>query len=375
MKAMADGVERSTGAVAQELPSAETAARGRGSRLRTPAWAAWHGIQPAVTASHVRLWLIAVVSVVLVGTAGYALLLRWSVSDALYMTVITLTTVGFREVGELGELGRGWTMLLALAGVALLFGFVGIVGETLVTEATSGRREARRMQQAVSELRDHFVLCGYGRVGTTVARQLRAAGQRVVVIDVRGDSLERARREGHFVVEGDATEDATLREAGIERARGLITTIDSDALNVYVILSARTLNPKMLICGRASTTSAEGKLTQAGADRVVSPYTMAGLRLSQLALRPHVVEFLEAAMEQGERAFSIEELDVTPGGPLEARTVRELREQGIFVLAMAHAEGGYEPHPPDQRRLEADETVIVSGSVESLGRLRRPEAG
>jgi voltage-gated potassium channel len=375
MKAVADRAERSTTPVAQELPSAQTGADQRRWPSWTPGWAAWQGIEPAVAASHVRLWLAAVVSVVVLGTAGYILLLGWSLSDALYMTVITLTTVGFREVAELGEPGRAWTMLLALSGVALLFGFVGILGETLVTEATSGRREARRMQQAVSELRDHFVLCGYGRVGTTVARQLRAAEQHVVVIDVRGDSVERARRDGHLVVEGDATEDATLREAGIERARGLITTIDSDALNVYVILSARTLNPKMLICGRASTTSAEGKLTQAGADRVVSPYTMAGLRLSQLALRPHVVEFLEAAMEQGERAFSIEELDVTPGGPLEAKTVRELREQGIFVLAMAHAEGGYEPHPPDQRQLQADETVIVSGSVESLGRLRRLQAG
>ena len=228
------------------------------------------------------------------------------------------------------------------------------------------------MRQAVDRLRDHFVLCGYGRVGTTVAQQLRRAGQQLVVVDILPESLERARRDGYLIVEGDATDDATLKEAGIERARGLITTIDSDALNVYVILAARAFNPEMLVVGRASTASAEARLAQAGAHHVVSPYTMAGRRLAQLAVRPRVVQFIDAALEEGELAFSIEEIEVAPGGALESRSVGQLREEGLFVLAIVPGPGRYEPHPGDDRRLQAGEGLIVSGSVDALARAQEP---
>ncbi len=158
-----------------------------------------------------------VVGVTVVGTLGYMVLFGWSASDAIYMTVITLTTVGFREVHELiGFPERLWTMILAVAGVAIIFGSIGIVAETIVSEAASGRREAKRMQEAVAALRDHYIVCGYGRVGSTVARELAHTGERLVVIDINPASLERASRDGHLVVEGDATDDATLRTAGVE---------------------------------------------------------------------------------------------------------------------------------------------------------------
>ena len=169
--------------------------------------------------------------------------------DALYMTVISVTTVGFREVRELDAAGRVWTMLMSGTGVVLIFGTVGLVTEYLVTEVTSGSERRGRWPGTVDELRGHFVLCGYGRVGSTVARELVHDGEPLVVIDVNPASLERARDDGHLVVQGDATEDATLRAAGIDRARGLITTIDSDAQNVYVILSARAINPDLFVVG------------------------------------------------------------------------------------------------------------------------------
>src|SRR6266511_1011899 len=143
----------------------------------------------------------------------------------------------------LDEVGRAWTILLMVTGVGIIFGTTGIVAEAVVGEVSSGRREARQMEQEIGRLRDHYIVCGYSRVGSTVARELRHGGQTVVVIDVQPESLEQARRDGHLVVSGDATEDATLAGAGIERARGLITTIDSDANNVYVALSARALSP------------------------------------------------------------------------------------------------------------------------------------
>ena len=224
--------------------------------------------------------------------------------DALYMTIITLTTVGFREVGELGTVGQIWTSLLAITAVAIIFGTVGIAAEFIVEEVTSGRREVRRMQDAIDDLSGHFVLCGYGRVGATVARELVEAGRSVVVVDLVQESLQRAREDGHLVVLGDATTDAILRQAGVERAQGLVTAIDTDALNVYVILSARNLNPILTIIGRANTQEAEEKLVRAGADRIVSPYTRAGHRMAELAVRPGVVDYLDAALDHTSRPWA-----------------------------------------------------------------------
>jgi voltage-gated potassium channel len=325
----------------------------------------------AITAHHIRLWLAIIVAATLVGTAGYILLdPGWSLIDALYMTIITLTTVGFREVEPLTEAGRVWTMALAIAGVGLIFGSVGIVAEYFVVEATSGNREARRMADAVSKLSGHYILCGYGRVGHTVARELVHSGLKVVVIDILPESLARARREGFLEVEGDATEEATLKAAGIERARGIITTIDSDAHNVYVILSARSLNPGLFVVARANAADSEGRLMQAGANRVVSPYTMAGHRLAELATRPRVVDFIDAALSHGELAFSMEEVEVVAGDSLEGQTIGALRESGLFVLAIVQGERSYEANPRASRALKVGETLVVSGSVARLKDLR-----
>jgi voltage-gated potassium channel len=329
-----------------------------------------------ITATHVRIWLSVVVGAIAIGTTGYMILdPSWRLLDALYMTVITLTTVGFREVNDLSDAGRIWTMILSLAGVGLIFGSVGIVAEYLVVEATSGRREAKRMTQAVDKLSGHYILCGFGRVGQTVARELVHTSRKVVVIDVLAESLARARREGFLEVEGDATEEATLRAAGIERAKGLITTIDSDAHNVYVILSARAMNPKLFVVARANTEDSEARLMQAGASRVVSPYTMAGHRLAELATRPRVVDFIDAALSHGELAFSMEEVEVVAGNPaMDGVTVGSLRNTGVFILAIVTGEKSYEPNPQADRILRPGETLVVSGSVMRLKELRGIDA-
>jgi voltage-gated potassium channel len=324
----------------------------------------------SITVNHLRIWVLLVLGIAAFGTAGYVVLQGWSIGDALYMTVITLTTVGYKEVGELDQLGRIWTMLLSIAAVGIIFGTVGLVAEGLLAEVASGRREARRMERAVAELRDHFIICGYGRVGSMVAGELVEGGQRVVVVDIRPESLDHARADGLLVVAGDGTSDSVLIEAGVERARGLVTAIDSDANNVYVTLSARALNPTLFIVGRASAVGAEAKVLQAGANRVVSPYTMAGRRIAELALRPRVIEFIDAALSQGELAFSMEEVEVGAGGPLDGRTVGALRSEGIFTLAVVRGPGAYDPNPPDERVVAVGETLIVSGSAETLRRLR-----
>jgi len=287
------------------------------------------------------------------------------------MTVITLTTVGFHEVRDLvGFPDRLWTMLLAVSGVAIIFGTIGIVAETIISEAASGRREARRMREAVEALRDHYIVCGYGRVGSTVARELAHAGERLVVIDINPASLERAIRDGHHVVEGDATDDQTLRTAGVLVARGLVTTIDSDANNVYVTLSARALSERLFIVARANMEGSEAKLEQAGANRIVSPYTMAGRRIAELASRPRVADFIDAALSHGNLSFSLEEVEVDAASPLRGVTVGALRADGVVTLAILQRDGAYEPNPPETRALNDGESVIASGSTEALSALR-----
>jgi voltage-gated potassium channel len=330
-----------------------------------------HALSDAVRGRHVRTWVLAVLVITVLGTTGYVVLFRWPIEDAVYMTVITLTTVGFREVHELVAFPeRLWTMLLSVAGVGIIFGSIGIVAETIISEAASGRREAKRMRDAVESLGDHYIVCGYGRVGSTVTQELVHTGQRFVVIDIHADSLERAAADGHLVVMGDATDDATLLAAGVERARGLITTIDSDSNNVYVTLSARALNPGLFIVGRASSPGAEAKLRQAGANRIVSPYTMAGRRIAELAIRPRVTDFIDAALSHGNLSFSLEEVEVDATSPLLGVTVGALRADGVVTLAILPKDGPYEANPPEERAFHEGENLIASGSTEALEALR-----
>jgi voltage-gated potassium channel len=309
---------------------------------------------------------MAAVSTVLIGTAGFVVVEGWSVEDAVYQTVTTLTTVGFREVHELSSAGRVWAMLVAVAGVAIIFGSIGIISEYLVDEVSSGRREARNMATSVGSVREHFILCGYGRVGAAVARELTHSGYRVVVVDTSEASRDEAIADGNLTVPGDATHDASLEAAGIGRARGLVACVDSDSENVFIVLSARQLNPNLFIVARANTVDSEAKLLRAGANRVVSPYATAGRRIAELAVRPRVIDFIDAALSHREITFSIEELPVTEGGWLAGRTVGELRNRGVFTLAVFLGEERHEVNPSDDRAFVPGESIVVTGPSAEL---------
>jgi voltage-gated potassium channel len=338
--------------------------RSPGDRLR-------HALTDAIRGRHLQVWFLAVGGVSLIGALGYVVFFGWPLGDALYMTVLTLTTVGYREVREvIGFWDRLWTMSLAVAGVGIIFGTIGIVAETIISDAASGRREVKRMQETVEALSGHYIVCGYGRVGSTVINELGHTGQQFVVIDINAPSLDRAAADGHLVVVGDATDDTTLIRAGITRARGLITTVDSDANNVYVTLSARAMNPTLFIVARASAAGAEAKLVQAGANRIVSPYTMAGRRAAELAIRPRVADFIDAALSHGNLSFSLEEVEVDEASPLAGVTVGALRADGAVTLAILQHNGSYEANPPEDRAVRAGENLIVSGSTEALAALR-----
>lgn len=311
-------------------------------------------------------WVVAVISLALVGSAGYMLLEGWSFADALYMAVTTMTTVGFREVHELHAAGRLWTMFIVLSAIGLIFGTVGVVAEQVMADVASGKRKTKRMNRMIDRLSGHFVVCGYGRVGSMVAGELVAAGYRVVVIDVGEESLKRAEADDYLVVHGDGASEEVLRQAGVERAKGLVSAIDSDAHNVYVTLSARALNPDLFIVGRAGNQNVITKLLHAGADRAVSPYVMAGRRMVNLTLRPAVIEFIDAALMRESVAFTMEEVVAAPGGPLVGRTIGDLRAQGVLTMAMVADGGSYEPVPADDRLVKVGERLIVSGTTEAL---------
>jgi voltage-gated potassium channel len=331
-------------------------------------------VRTRVTRAHVRFWLLAVAVAMVTFTILFEAIEGWSFSDALYMTVITLTTVGYGEVRPLDEAGRVVAMAAAVVGTALLFGGVGIMAEVVLAEIGSGRRERRKMQERIAGMRDHYIVCGYGRVGSTVTAELRDSGRNVVVVDIRPDSIERARDNGYLVVVGDATDESTLLSAGIERAAGLVATMDEDAYNVYVVLSARTLSRHLFIVGRANAPIAEARLKRAGANRIVSPYTMAGHRIAELAVRPAVSDYIDAALSRAHIPFSIEEYRVTEGGPLDGTSVGDLLARGIFTLAIVRGPGEYDANPPAERRLQAGEELILSGSRASLRMLVAEQA-
>jgi voltage-gated potassium channel len=199
-----------------------------------------------------------------------------------------------------------------------------------------------------------------------VTTELRDSGRNVVVVDIRPDSIDRAREDGYLVVVGDATDEATLLAAGIERAAGLVATMDEDAYNVYVVLSARTLSRQLFIVGRANAPVAEARLKRAGANRIVSPYTMAGHRIAELAVRPAVSDYIDAALSRAHISFSIEEYRVLAGGPLDGTSVGDLLARGIFTLAIVRGPGEYDANPPAERTLQAGEELILSGSRDTL---------
>lgn len=226
-----------------------------------------------------RVWAAIALVAITIGTAGY-MLQGWSLTDSLFMTMISITTVGFGEVRPLDDLGRIWTTVVILAGVGIIGGTIGLVAETALELALRERDPG----EAVKSISGHFILCGYGRVGATAASELAEAGATTVVVELDPLAVGRARSHGLVAIEGDATEEEVLRGAGIDRCRGLVATMDADVKNVYLTLSARAIKPGLYIVARASSAPAEAILRQAGANHVVSPYATAGRRIAQLAL-------------------------------------------------------------------------------------------
>jgi voltage-gated potassium channel len=307
----------------------------------------------------VRLLTLLVLAAVAYGVAGFMLLERWSFLDALYMTVTTLTTVGFREVRPLDASGRVFTLTVIVLGVGLVLVTIAVTAQWVLEGTWGERNRRRRMQRRIEDLSDHFIVCAYGRVGRAVARELAAAGVAFLVVDPKEALVERMTEDGVAFLIADPSEESVLQLAGIERARGLVCAVDSDATNVYITLMARSLKPDLFIVARASEPGSGERLRQAGADRVVSPYVSSGRHMARVALRPAVSDVVEVE-EVGAPSLELDEVRIDDGSPLRGRTVADAFASRS-VLALRRARGGVTANPPTSTTLEPGDLVLLLG--------------
>lgn len=302
------------------------------------------------------------------GVAGYMLLLGWSLREAVYMTVMTLSTVGYREVRPLGATGEIFTISLIGFGLITVFAFLGATTEVI----TSGRLQAtlrrKRVRHDIGRLRDHFIVCGFGRVGRAAVQEFTQQGIPVVVIDHRPEVADACAGAGLPHLCEDASREATLRAAGIDHARGLVCALDSDALNVYITLTGRSLKPDLLVVARASDPESTDRLQRAGADRIVQPYALSGKLMASVSIRPAVVDFLDLVSVAPD--LRLEELMVRAGSVVDGLPVEQvpLRFPGVTVLARRPA-GSWEmePQPPAGTVLAPGDLVVALGPVAALG--------
>jgi voltage-gated potassium channel len=315
-----------------------------------------------------RLAVILLGIVIVVGVTGYMLIDGWDLLDSFYMVIITISTVGYTEVHPQGPPGRLFTSGLIVVGVAtMLYGF-GVFAETLADNAFGRYRRERQLQRELSQLRDHFIICGYGRIGTQVVAEFEDHKVPYVVIDQTEEALERIRAEGRLHIEGDASKEDILKQAGIERARGLISAVDSDERAVYIVLAARAFNPSLYIVARAGRPDSIRRLELAGATRTISPYVMAGHRMAELAIRPAMVDVLDS-LHHAEAGIGVEEMLV---GAATAAAGKTLEEVGLFgpetarVLALRRSDATLLVNPIGSTRLEEGDLVIALGTEDQL---------
>lgn len=321
-----------------------------------------------------RLALLALVALVVLGTLGYQILERWSLLDSLYMTVITLGTVGFSDhpsshCAPLDPAGKLFTMALIVFGVGIVFWAGASLVEAVIGEQIWHALQRKKMAKQISTMRDHYIICGFGRMGQQIAKDLDREHVPYVVIERNPEQMPKLIALETPFVEGNASDDKTLTAAGIERAKGLITVAPSDEDNVFITLSARALNPRLFIVARSILEGNEDKLKMAGADRVMSPYVMGGKRMATAVLRPNVLDFLELAMHADDESIGIEELTVGPSCDLAGRKLAEIgirKATGGAVVAIRKASGKMIANPPDDEVVREGDVLIVLGLPSQL---------
>ncbi len=311
------------------------------------------------------------------GTTGYVVVEGWNIWDAFYMTVTTVATVGFREVHPLSRAGQVFTVLLIVSGVGTaLYTATSLV--TLVTEGGLQRRMMqRRFTRMLESVRNHFILCGYGRIGSIIAEELDRQSVPFVVVERDPDRVHTVIERGWLAVQADASHEEVLERVGIGRARGLIAAVGTDAENVYAVLTARVMKPDLFIIARGEGEGAERRLRRAGADRVISPYQIGASHMAQTALRPAVVDFVQLATSSEHLDLSMEQVHINERSPAIGQTVADAairRNFGVIVVAIQRADGRMEFNPPPESIICAGDAMVVLGRPQSVKALEEAVA-
>jgi voltage-gated potassium channel len=312
--------------------------------------------------------------IVLIGTVGYRIVENYSWLDALYMTIITLSTVGYREVHPLSPRGQIFTMALLVTGVGILFYTVIAIFEKVVEGEFQQVFGRRRMQRQIEALTEHYIVCGFGRIGEILCRELASKPVPFVVIEADEERTRTAEGMQYLVLSGDATDEQTLLNAGVRHAKGLFAALATDADNVFVTLTAKGVNSALFIVARAESDRSERTLLRAGADKVISPYAMGGHRMAQAALRPAVVDIIELAAHQQSLELQMEEVTVPASSPCTGGTLRAsglIGQPGIIVVAIKRVSGKMLFNPGADETLEAGDSVIALAEAPQLKEIER----
>ncbi|MEP7367878.1 MAG: potassium channel protein [Acidobacteriota bacterium] len=309
----------------------------------------------------------------LAGVIGFMAIEGWTFLDALYMSAITITTVGYMEVHTLSNAGRVFNLFLLIGGVTMMFYIMATVTQIVLELELSDYFGKRRTKKVIDRLTDHYILCGFGRVGRAAAAELLRTGVSFVVMDKNPDKVEWAIKMGCLAVMADCSRDEMLRDVGVTRAKGLIAALSNDAENLFLILSAKTLNPMLNVSVRVAEEEAESKMRRAGADAVYMPYSMTGYRLAQAIVRPHVFEFLDiTSTSRMGLNVGMEQVRVDDHCALAGKSLRDLqlrREIGVIVLAIRRLTGAMDFNPPADALLNGGDVLIVMGKAEDVRKL------
>ena len=319
--------------------------------------------------SQLRIISVLIILLVLFGISGFMIIERWSFTDSVYMTIITISTVGYREVHDMSVMGRWHVIILILSSLGTVAYALSYVTQKLLETRYFFRR---KMERSIDKLKDHFIVAGYGRMGRKICSILQESNKQYVVIDKNVQSEDLLRKNEFYFLEGDVTDDGILTKAGVSRAKGLVTVVDSVSDNVYCTLTARSLNDSLFIVSRSVSESGTANLLRAGANKVINPYDAGGHAMAQVLLKPSAVEFIELTTGSETLGFVIDEIPILNSSPLIGKSIRNSNirnDYNVLIAAIKDSNGGINFNPKSEVTLSEGDTLIAFGTMENINAL------